>query len=301
MAVNSLSLAECLRPWRNAGLYTLLAEPGETAFAAADECVEELPPGMRDERPLAPAAPAAPAASADFSRPHRQRTDALPADAGGAGASQAATHAVARSGPASGPPSAPANDPQPGLASGPQPGPASGPQPGLASGPQPGPAGGMADLAAAWPAPWQALLARTRPSPILWTYAELGADLHGRGIPERSDCLKNIIRQLQLPKGSSTFWPLALDMCAPGASASPEFVQGLALLKPQAVILFGGGDALLSQLCLDLNGPFQQTFTQGSLFLLLPEFSVLLRSGDALNAAIVFLRASLSGLPALFR
>lgn len=61
-----------------------------------------------------------------------------------------------------------------------------------------------------WPQAWQQLFERTEPAPLVWTYAELGLDLSGKGCRERADCLRHIIGSLQLPKGSSAFWPVCL-------------------------------------------------------------------------------------------
>ena len=161
-----------------------------------------------------------------------------------------------------------------------------------------------------WPEAWQVLLARTKPAPIVWTYAELGEDLSGNGDKERSACLRRLIASLQLPKGSSAFWPVCLapfieeDLPTsrePGnASLSADeaefFQAGLPRLAPRVVIMLGTQAMTLSGLDLPMTVSFTQQIHKGILYLLLPDFASLLSKAALQERAGVFLRAALSGL-----
>ena len=155
-----------------------------------------------------------------------------------------------------------------------------------------------------WPESWQALLARTRSAPILWSYPELGLDLSGRGSSERSACLREIIGKLQLPKGTSTFWPMpAPEADESGVCEGPPrgslFAEGVRLLQPSVIVLLGIRAVELSGLELTLRTPFTQQILRGMLFVLLPDFSALLSNGSLPDKSCVFLRTALAGIPAL--
>ena len=166
---------------------------------------------------------------------------------------------------------------------------------------------------AAWPEPWRERLKKTLPAPLVWTYPELGEDLSGAGDKDRSACLKQLIGSLALPKGSSAFWPLRLPS-APGSlpdaqaaqgsrntpDASRYFQEGLLLLHPQAVILFGERSVELSGLNLRLGGTFVQAVLAGVLYIVLPDFATLLANATMGNKTSVYLRSSLSQLPGIF-
>jgi len=90
------------------------------------------------------------------------------------------------------------------------------------------------------PVPLQVLLRKNAPgSATLWTYAELGLDLMGKGSSERSKYLKKLIQLLGWSKGSICFWPYTLiegDVSRP----RPEyFMYGLQELKPKSIVVFG--------------------------------------------------------------
>ena len=161
-----------------------------------------------------------------------------------------------------------------------------------------------------YPEAWRPLLERTNPAPILWTYAELGEDLAGRGDKERSACLRRLIGSLRLPKGSSAFWPVRLALpdedesipsplaegkSAPGG-AGDFFQAGLRHLAPRVVIMLGPLTVELSGLELSINVPFTQQIHGGILYVLLPDFSAILAKPPLEERAGVFLRTALSGL-----
>lgn len=170
-----------------------------------------------------------------------------------------------------------------------------------------------------WPEAWSALFARTRRSPLIWSYPELGDDLAGRGSKERSQYLRSLIGSLNLPKGSSAFWPLSLSSSYAqlnpddslntsddysSKSASPStglyFRSGLQLLKPRAVLFFGLSCLELSGLTIPLQSSYTQALSQGVLYILLPDFEDLLQKQDSLETSRTFLRAMLNAIPALF-
>lgn len=180
-----------------------------------------------------------------------------------------------------------------------------------------------------WPLQWQERLKKTPQAPVIWTYPELGYDLSGRGDKSRSDCLKKLIGSLGLPKGSSAFWPLSLpkkdqtpqnglEALSSGddtdtaeqtthesrADANDDYVyfrNGLLLLKPHAIVLFGPGSIGISGLPLSLPAPFMQGIYQGTLHVLLPDFSSIQGSATIFAKTATYLRTALSTVPGLFR
>ncbi len=255
MAINPLTLAEMLRPWRAAGISELLGEvlTGKTPSAGPQNegsaCASEFAP---EPEPLPDHAGNSPEASQKAARP-----DKAPARAGAQTLKD----------------SAPPNF-------------------------------------RAYPEAWRSLLERTNPAPILWTYAELGEDLAGRGDKERSACLRRLINSLRLPKGSSAFWPVRLtssgeskgapaplngEESAPGGT-DDFFQAGLRHIAPRVAIMLGTPPVELSGLKLSLNVPFTQQIHGGILYVLLPDFNAILAKPSLEERAGVFLRAALSGL-----
>ena len=146
-----------------------------------------------------------------------------------------------------------------------------------------------------WPEAWQVLFARTRPAPVLWTYPELGLDLGGQGDKLRSAYLRELIGKLQLPRGSSTFWPLCLASEDSGTKTEADmFKGGLLLLQPKVVVFIGPRSMPLADLNIDLRMPFTQQIFRGMLFVLLPEFAAILENASLADKASVFLRSALA-------
>jgi hypothetical protein len=154
----------------------------------------------------------------------------------------------------------------------------------------------------------------------LWTYAELGADLllPGRGADERSACLKDIIARLRLPRGTSCFWPFLLpeDDAPPGSGSlehaplderpsearpglSPCFQEGVALLRPRIIIIFGDDAQAADELGLSLRSFYTQEVRGGVMFLLLPGFSYILAEQRRRDRVVTFLRGALSDIALL--
>lgn len=151
----------------------------------------------------------------------------------------------------------------------------------------------------------------TPKAPVIWTYPELGDDLSGNGDKARSTCLRELIGAAGLPKGSSAFWPLILQEGneADAGTAIPEarkadslyFQQGLRLLSPRALIMFGARSISLSGLELSIHSPFTQVIRQGILYMILPEFKALLTDREAFSRTSTYLRASLTPIPGIFK
>jgi hypothetical protein len=171
-----------------------------------------------------------------------------------------------------------------------------------------------------WPDIWQTLLTRTEPAPLVWTYAELGEDLIGFGNKARSACLRRIIGALQLPKGSSSFWPVCLnspvedaafikklpfegskdtlqetDVDTPYFGENVSFFQaGLHFLAPRIVIMLGSAALALSGVNISMV-PFTQQIYKGALYVLLPDFAEILSKPSSQEDVISeFLRTALA-------
>lgn len=161
------------------------------------------------------------------------------------------------------------------------------------------------------PESWKRLLERTQAAPLLWTYAELGSDLHAQGNSEeslmRSQVLRSLIGGLSLPKGSSCFWPITLSDDWAEALRQGQPVQdtvffhlGLECITPKSIVLFGRHSAALAGLHADLRLPFTQQIAHKKLLVLLPSFADLQVSKAAQAKATAYLRSAFSNFPALF-
>jgi hypothetical protein len=276
LAVNALSLAVCLRPWRGAGIYALLRD--DEGYPASDVSVATSP-GEEDGVGLG-----------------RSTKDVgmRDADAVSGGRERAVQHS------ASPPPDS------------------------------------LLSSIAQFPPPWRALLEKTRPAPLVWTYEELGSDLQGNASAERSRCLKSLIAALALPRGSSAFWPLSLPASAAGsgvralsgpaenagvpesavacgtgdlmsivgsdagtAGICAEFAAGVRLLGAAAVMYFGTAAAMRSGFALTIRAPYTQQIAGGLQHVLLPALSALAEGPEQAEKAVVYLRSVLTDHPLL--
>ena len=150
---------------------------------------------------------------------------------------------------------------------------------------------------AEWSAAWRERLQKTRATPVVWTYWELGRDLCVAPDPQRRELLQEILQALDHPPGTHCFWPAAL----PGRDGEPEanapvFWEGVSLLHGRAVMIMGE-----QALCaLDLPDrlrelhPFQQARHQGLLLVVLPPPDTLIREPRRLQALQEFLRQALA-------
>lgn len=154
-----------------------------------------------------------------------------------------------------------------------------------------------------WPAPWQAIWGKVKsPSAVVWTYWSLGDDLSGRANAERGALLRKIIGSLQLPAGSSAFWPVSLPEVAATAEsdagseliAAPEiFLAGLRRVRPRYCITFGS--KALRSFAPNL-GLAPYTFTQflGHRLIALPDIDILLKNQGTVPAVIAFLKTAVT-------
>ena len=120
---------------------------------------------------------------------------------------------------------------------------------------------------------WAQRLNATRPGLIVWTYAALGQDLLGvqsEGLDKRRAFLSQLLRDLNHPGGTHTFWPVILPESAePNAPFTPDadsFWAGMARLKARAVVALGD-DAVQALGLPQPLGFMQQTIYRGALVL----------------------------------
>lgn len=153
-----------------------------------------------------------------------------------------------------------------------------------------------------WPEPWRGQLLKTKPAPVIWTYHELGLDLAGLGGPSaRGALFRKIIAELNLPKGSSAFWPCAMPDPAAAEqlalkSAPTLFTAGLMRLSPLVLILSGKqalADAGLESAKL---APFTQTVIEGKLLVAVPDTADLLHDAAQVGTTVTFLQIVLQSL-----
>ncbi len=154
---------------------------------------------------------------------------------------------------------------------------------------------------ARWPEPWSALLDRTRPGRVAWTYHGLGHDLCGTPNTLRRRRLQELIRFLALPAGTHTFWPVGLP--EPDEDGKPVIVprpdlfwDGLHRLDSRVLIVLGSPAAR----CIGVTGPIRPMFSPMQAFngvrLLITWDIDSLDDEQKMNGTRTFLRAMLSRL-----
>ncbi len=282
MAPATVTLCESLRPWRNAGLEFVFDEHGLFAAAQAEAAQESVPQQGHAQQYAQPQFhPQAQPQAQQQPQHQAQRSHAQPSHATAyAERQRAARTAPAASGAKGAGGQQTAAPQRPSAAAG------------LAVHPTPQPP-------EEWPARWQAIWAKVRqPSPVVWTYWSLGDDLSGRANAERGALLRQIIGSLQLPAGSSSFWPVALPEEAQDAGseliAAPEiFLAGLRRVRPRYCITFGS--KALKTFAPDAR-LMPYTFTQflGHRLIALPDIDNLLTSQGTVPAVIAFLRTAVT-------
>lgn len=320
MAINPISLAESLRPFRAAGLSCFL----DVVFGAseASDNADASPEANGAEGYASPGFPDARLPSTGSGGEHTERYSASPvvpspreyaeSDCRSAGGAEAfagkePSAVDARRADQMQPASMQRSAVSPREASSPA---FSTPHaPGDASPSTPGPASAL-PAPAAWPPAWRELFSALRPAPVLWSYAELGLDLSGQGSTERSATLKQIIGTLQLPRGTSVFWPQYLpgesgEQCSGAvcSTVSPlaYFASGLELLSPKTVILLGCSEALAEEFGFANAAPYSQRIVRGRLYIHLPDMAQLTVDAQLVERACIFLRNALTAYPSLFR
>lgn len=147
-----------------------------------------------------------------------------------------------------------------------------------------------------WPAIWRDLFTRTPAgSPLLWTYWALGDDLCGKPDDTRRQLLRRILGALAMPRGTHSFWPVALPDEASGGDLvadAPVFHAVVQRLAPRCVLLMGSRALKAVAPGLQLR-PFQQVNHQGRLFIVLPDMDMLLQDPSRADAVVAYLRPTL--------
>ena len=153
------------------------------------------------------------------------------------------------------------------------------------------------------PRVWAERLATTRRGLIVWTYAALGQDLLGvqsEGLDKRRAFLGQLLRDLNHPGGTHTFWPVTLpastDANAPFAPNANAFWAGMAKLGARAVVALGD-DAVQALALPEPLGFLQQTIHRGALVLSVWEVADLLHgeaSAGKYNSMLDYVRRFLS-------
>ncbi|MDD2966034.1 MAG: hypothetical protein PHN64_00855 [Desulfovibrionaceae bacterium] len=104
---------------------------------------------------------------------------------------------------------------------------------------QPRAAAAPAVDSSAWPLAWQEFFSQAKQGRVLWTYQYLGDDLGGAADPQRRALLNRLLKDMNLPAGTSTFWPCCLPQHCGGTAAPEIFWQGVRALKARMVIVMG--------------------------------------------------------------
>lgn len=146
-----------------------------------------------------------------------------------------------------------------------------------------------------WPQQWQGYWSKVQvPSPVVWTYWSLGDDLSGHADPKRREVLKKLISSLNLPRGTSSFWPVASSGDTPDSlTAAPEiYLAGLRRLRPRYSVVFGS-KALKSFMPDSKLRPYLFTQFLGHRLIALPDVDYLVKSPNMLAPVIAYLRTAI--------
>ena len=278
MAASTVILSEQIRPWHNAGLRFLFDEDGSIAQAMTDAqaaaFAQPAPVAQPASSPVAPAQQASQQyqqttpqqpASNQLQQQTQQKSQAAPS----AQASQQRPQRSAQQGQR-----APAVPPRA--------------MPSLVIHPTNKPP-------EEWPQQWQNYWSKVQiPSPVVWTYWALGDDLSGHADPKRREVLKKLISSLNLPRGTSSFWPVAASGEAAGdLTPAPEiFLAGLRRLRPRYSVVFGS-KALKSFMPDSTLRPYLFTQFLGHRVIALPDVDYLVRSPNMLAPVIAYLRTAI--------
>ncbi|WP_290925396.1 hypothetical protein [Halodesulfovibrio sp.] len=270
MATSTVVLSEQIRPWHNAGLRFLFDEDGSLAQAMAEAQTAQSVP-VAQESPSSTVA----------SMPHQaSHTDHAP---------QYSQQ------------NRPASQPQQRSSQTPQARPPRGQQ--QEQRPNAVPPRAMPSLVIhptnkppeEWPQQWQGYWNKVQiPSPVVWTYWSLGDDLSGHADPKRRDVLKRLISSLNLPRGTSSFWPVASSGDTPDSlTAAPEiYLAGLRRLRPRYSVVFGS-KALKSFMPDSKLRPYLFTQFLGHRLIALPDVDYLVKSPNMLAPVIAYLRTAI--------
>ena len=270
MATSTVVLSEQIRPWHNAGLRFLFDEDGSLAQAMAEAQTAQSVPAVQ-ESPSSTVAPMPHQASrADHAQQYSQQNRPAPQpQQRPPQASQAKTPRGQQQEqrPNAVPPRA---------------------MPSLVIHPTNKPL-------EEWPQQWQGYWSKVQiPSPVVWTYWSLGDDLSGHADPKRRDVLKRLISSLHLPRGTSSFWPVASSGDTPDSlTAAPEiYLAGLRRLRPRYSVVFGS-KALKSFMPDSKLRPYLFTQFLGHRLIALPDVDYLVKSPNMLAPVIAYLRTAI--------
>jgi len=147
------------------------------------------------------------------------------------------------------------------------------------------------------PPPWQRMLERIKPAPVIWTYAELGRDMLEQGHAARSNLLRRMLSELKLPLGSNTFLPLTLPGLDPKDQSRERdiFAWMFQRLGGKVLILLGQSALALSPYAESDLQQYQEKILQGNLVLCLPDMDNLIQNERTLAMALGYLRSALVG------
>lgn len=286
MAASTVILSEQIRPWHNAGLRFLFDEDGSIAQAMTDaQAAASAQPAPVVQPASSPVAPAQQAPQQYQQTAQQQSAPRQP--------QQQAQHQTVQQ-PQQKSPTAPAAQasqqrPQRSAQQG-QRAPAVPPRamPSLVIHPTNKPP-------EEWPQQWQNYWSKVQiPSPVVWTYWALGDDLSGHADPKRREVLKKLISSLNLPRGTSSFWPVAASgEEADDLTPAPEiFLAGLRRLRPRYSVVFGS-KALKSFMPDSTLRPYLFTQFLGHRVIALPDVDYLVRSPNMLAPVIAYLRTAI--------
>ena len=163
-------------------------------------------------------------------------------------------------------------------------------------------------LSGTLPPIWAERLAATRRGLIVWTYAELGQDLLGvqsEGLAARRAFLGQLLKDMNNPAGTHTFWPVTLPQDpgqsgaqpsgAPFVSNADAFWTGVGKLGARAVVALGEPAVQ----ALDLPAPLplmQQTRYNGALVLPVRDVAELLANTVLYRTTLTYVRTFLGPL-----
>lgn len=162
----------------------------------------------------------------------------------------------------------------------------------------------------AWPQIWRQQLARVKKGRFAWTYMRLGADMtagltnsgsSGRAgeTSARRECLRRLLRDLNHPAGTHTFWPIALPEAEKELVANTGcFWSGLHELGCRGVIIMGSGAAWAAMGTKDVR-PLDRLFKYGKLIWIIHDPLLINSDPVKYDKALAFLRRSLKGMAGL--
>lgn len=278
MAASTVVLSEQIRPWHNAGLRFLFDEDGSIAQAMTDaQAAASAQPAPAVQPVSSPVAPAQQAP-----QQYQQTTQQQPAPRQSQQQPQQKPQAAPSAQASQQRPQRPAQQAQRTPAVPPR------AMPSLVIHP-------TNKSPEEWPQQWQNYWSKVQiPSPVVWTYWALGDDLSGHADPKRREVLKKLISSLNLPRGTSSFWPVAASgEVADDLTPAPEiFLAGLRRLRPRYSVVFGS-KALKSFMPDSTLRPYLFTQFLGHRVIALPDVDYLVRSPNMLAPVFAYLRTAI--------